>query len=71
MNVLAKQTALSIGDFHLTIIKEELLIILLGLIIGSVSFAGSMIAWGKLNGKIKDLAFRGQHVTNVLLLLIS
>jgi NAD(P) transhydrogenase subunit beta len=28
-------------------------IILLGLIIGSVSFAGSMIAWGKLNGNIK------------------
>jgi NAD(P) transhydrogenase subunit beta len=45
----------------------QLLIILLGLIIGSVSFAGSIIAWGKLNGKIKDFAFPGQHIVNLLL----
>ena len=38
--------------------KGMLLIIVLGLIIGSISFAGSMIAWGKLNGKIKDYADR-------------
>lgn len=49
----------------------ELIIIFAGLVIGSVSFAGSMIAYGKLNGKIKDRTFRGQHlVNNVLLLLI-
>ncbi|HET7897378.1 MAG TPA: NAD(P)(+) transhydrogenase (Re/Si-specific) subunit beta, partial [Flavisolibacter sp.] len=47
-----------------------LLVILLGLIIGSVSFAGSIIAWGKLNGKIKDYAFRGQHLTNLLVLAV-
>lgn len=46
----------------------ELLIIFAGLIIGSVSFAGSMIAWGKLNGKIKDFAFNGQHIVNLILL---
>lgn len=46
------------------------LIILLGLIIGSVSFAGSMIAWGKLNGKVKDFSFSGQHIFNILLLLV-
>jgi len=46
----------------------KLLIILLGLVIGSVSFAGSMIAWGKLNGKIKDFAFKGQHIVNLLIL---
>lgn len=46
------------------------LIICLGLIIGSVSFAGSMIAWGKLNGKVKDFAFKGQHILNILLLLV-
>jgi len=45
-----------------------LLIILLGLIIGSVSFAGSMIAWGKLNGTIKDFSFNGQHIVNLLIL---
>lgn len=47
-----------------------LLIILLGLIIGSVSFAGSMIAWGKLNGKVKDFSFKGQHIFNIVLLLV-
>jgi NAD(P) transhydrogenase subunit beta len=47
-----------------------LLIILLGLIIGSISFAGSVIAWGKLNGSIKDFSFRGQHIFNLLLLAI-
>ena len=45
-------------------------IILLGLIIGSVSFAGSMIAWGKLNGNIKkDFAFSGQQFLNIAILL--
>ncbi|MEO6610624.1 MAG: NAD(P)(+) transhydrogenase (Re/Si-specific) subunit beta [Chitinophagaceae bacterium] len=47
-----------------------ILIILLGLIIGSVSFAGSMIAWGKLNGKVKDFSFKGQHIFNIVLLLV-
>jgi NAD(P) transhydrogenase subunit beta len=42
----------------------------LGLIIGSVSFAGSMIAWGKLNGRIKDYSFKGQHVFNLVLLFL-
>ena len=46
------------------------LIILLGLIIGSISFAGSMIAWGKLNGKVKDFSFNGQHIFNITLLLV-
>lgn len=45
-----------------------LLIIVVGLIIGSVSFAGSIIAWGKLNGSIKDFSFKGQHIFNLVLL---
>jgi H+-translocating NAD(P) transhydrogenase subunit beta len=48
--------------------KGHLLIIVVGLIIGSVSFAGSIIAWGKLNGKIKDFSFKGQHIFNLSLL---
>lgn len=44
------------------------LTIMLGMVIGSVSFAGSIIAWGKLNGKIKDFSFKGQHIVNLLLL---
>ena len=51
--------------------QTKLLIILLGLIIGGVSFAGSMIAWGKLNGKIKDFSFKGQHIFNLLVLLAN
>lgn len=47
-----------------------LTIICTGLIIGSVSFAGSVIAWGKLNGKIKDISFKGQHLFNIVLLLV-
>ncbi|KYP15104.1 NAD(P)(+) transhydrogenase (Re/Si-specific) subunit beta, partial [Flavihumibacter sp. CACIAM 22H1] len=45
-------------------------VILAGLIIGSVSFSGSVIAWGKLNGKIKDFSFRGQHLVNIVLFLV-
>jgi H+-translocating NAD(P) transhydrogenase subunit beta len=45
-----------------------LITIFLGLIIGSISFAGSMIAWGKLNGKIKDWSFKGQHIVNLVVL---
>ncbi len=63
-----------IPGWHIVIVPEgfmgRLLIILLGLIIGSVSFAGSMIAWGKLNGKIKDFSFTGQHIFNLALLAI-
>jgi proton-translocating NAD(P)+ transhydrogenase subunit beta len=57
-------SALINGD-NLTL---HVLIILAGLIIGSVSFTGSMIAFGKLNGKIKDWAFSGQHIANLSLL---
>ena len=46
-----------------------LAIILLGLIIGTVSFAGSMVAWGKLDGRLKDFSFPGQHIINMLILL--
>lgn len=44
-----------------------LLIIFAGLIIGTISFAGSMVAWGKLNGSIKDFSFKGQHIINLLI----
>src|SRR5258708_5041968 len=55
------------NTFSIQLPAGELIIIMAGLIIGSVSFAGSMIAWGKLNGKIKDFAFRGQHIINLIL----
>ncbi|ULQ53100.1 NAD(P)(+) transhydrogenase (Re/Si-specific) subunit beta [Flavihumibacter fluvii] len=48
----------------------EMLIILAGLVIGAVSFSGSVIAWGKLNGKIRDYSFKGQHLFNIGVLLV-
>ncbi len=47
--------------------RGTLLIIFAGLIIGTISFAGSMVAWGKLNGSIKDFSFHGQHILNLLI----
>ena len=55
-----------LGDF---VPFGHYLTIIAGAIIGSVSFAGSMIAWGKLSGKVKDFAFRGQHIVNLVMLI--
>ncbi|MEE8464032.1 MAG: NAD(P)(+) transhydrogenase (Re/Si-specific) subunit beta, partial [Gammaproteobacteria bacterium] len=42
----------------------------LGALIGSVSFSGSLIAFGKLQGLIrKPLRFKGQQIVNLLILL--
>lgn len=57
-------------DFFSNLSGGMLLIILSGLIIGSISFAGSIIAWGKLNGKIKDFTFSGQTYINLIFLAI-
>lgn len=53
-------------------IGSTVLIIILGLIIGSVSFSGSMVAWGKLNGRVRDISFKNQNFINlgVLFLII-
>jgi NAD(P) transhydrogenase subunit beta len=53
---------------YISAIRPTVMIILTGLIIGAVSFAGSMVAWGKLNGKVKDLSFTGQNILNLLVL---
>src|SRR5882757_6936704 len=64
-NHLAQSYELALGGD--SDIRITLLIIFAGLIIGSVSFAGSMIAWGKLNGKVKDFSFPGQHIINLII----
>jgi NAD(P) transhydrogenase subunit beta len=46
----------------------KLLIIALGALIGTVSFVGSIIAWGKLNGRIKDRRIPGAQIINFALL---
>ena len=44
-----------------------MIVIALGMLIGTVSFAGSMIAWGKLNGRIKDRTIPGGQVINFII----
>ncbi|MGB5031484.1 MAG: NAD(P)(+) transhydrogenase (Re/Si-specific) subunit beta, partial [Saprospiraceae bacterium] len=48
---------------------NHMLIILAGLIIGSVSFSGSVVAYGKLEGKIDDFNIKGQQFLNVGLVM--
>jgi NAD(P) transhydrogenase subunit beta len=48
----------------------HMLVIIIGMIIGSVSFAGSIIAWGKLSGNVKDKSLGMQQVINIGLLLV-
>jgi H+-translocating NAD(P) transhydrogenase subunit beta len=48
----------------------HVLAILLGLFIGTVSFAGSMIAFGKLDGRIGDIRVKWLKYVNVALLLV-
>jgi NAD(P) transhydrogenase subunit beta len=45
--------------------------IILSVLIGGVTFTGSMVAWLKLNGKISGspITFKGQHAFNLVLLL--
>ena len=64
------EESFDMANFELPLQTGTLVTIFLGLIIGSVSFAGSMIAWGKLNGKVKDKAFKGQHIVNLVILAL-
>ena len=48
----------------------QLVVTLLGALIGSISLSGSLIAWAKLQGVIKKpLRIRGQQYFNILVLL--
>jgi proton-translocating NAD(P)+ transhydrogenase subunit beta len=50
----------------------HLAVTLVGAVIGSVSFSGSLIAWAKLDGRInKPWRMKGQHIYNALVLLIT
>lgn len=53
------------GDIHLSSLIE----MSLGVAIGAITFTGSIIAWGKLQGVIsgKPLSFKGQHIFNAAL----
>jgi len=70
METLASTQGFENGLFSVSAIAGRLLTIYAGALIGSVSFAGSVVAWGKLNGKIKDYSFQGQHILNLGLLAV-
>jgi H+-translocating NAD(P) transhydrogenase subunit beta len=48
----------------------EVLAILLGLMIGTVSWAGSMIAFGKLDGRIGDMRIKAMRYVNLTILFV-
>jgi NAD(P) transhydrogenase subunit beta len=70
-NHISRELAVNNSNEFVSSVQPTVLIIVVGLIIGSVSFAGSMIAWGKLNGRVKDFSFPGQNILNLVLLAIA
>ena len=55
----------------LPVTSGTLIILFSGIILGGITFSGSMIAWGKLSGTVKDFTFKGQHLVNIALLIIA
>ena len=49
----------------------SVLVTLLGLIIGAIAFSGSMIAYGKLDGKVSDIRSGAMKYINILLLIVT
>ena len=49
----------------------HLIEVFIGVFIGAITFTGSIIAWGKLDGKIMSnpLLYPGRHIVNVVLLI--
>lgn len=77
-NGLGGATAVVLGMVELehyytgsTMDGGQLVVTLLALIIGGVSFTGSMLAYLKLDGKVKDkhVTFNGHSILNIILLL--
>jgi len=47
----------------------DFILVFLGLVIGGIAFSGSLVAYGKLQGKIKDYILPAQQIVNVLVLI--
>ncbi|HEX8515870.1 MAG TPA: Re/Si-specific NAD(P)(+) transhydrogenase subunit beta [Bacteroidia bacterium] len=56
------------GAAHIIHLTE----VYIGIFIGAITFTGSIIAWGKLEGKVrsKALLYPGRHAVNIILLII-
>lgn len=68
MGLLAGGQMVTILSGNQTIAGGLLLILLIEVVIGTVSFTGSMIAWAKLDGHFKHTVFKGQKVINFIVL---
>lgn len=57
------------GAAHIIHLTE----VFIGIFIGAITFTGSIIAWGKLEGKVrsKALLYPGRHAVNIVLLITS
>lgn len=66
---LDPETQKLVGAAHTIHLTE----VFIGVFIGAITFTGSIVAWGKLEGKIrsKALMYPGRHAVNVVLLLAS
>ncbi|MFT4667759.1 MAG: NAD(P) transhydrogenase subunit beta, partial [Gammaproteobacteria bacterium] len=58
-------------EFTVTDHTIHLVEIFIGVFIGAITFTGSIVAWGKLEGRIrsKPLAYTGRHLVNILLMI--
>jgi NAD(P) transhydrogenase subunit beta len=65
---LDPNTQAMVGTEHTIHLAE----VFIGVFIGGITFTGSIIAWGKLEGKIrsKPLIYKGRHAVNIILVLI-
>ncbi|MCO6495038.1 MAG: Re/Si-specific NAD(P)(+) transhydrogenase subunit beta [Bacteroidetes bacterium] len=61
------------GSYHDGADTVHLIEVFVGVFIGAITFTGSIIAWGKLDGKIrsKPLLYPGRHAVNIMLVIIS
>lgn len=67
---LSEFPLLAHGAASASMFSGEVLDILIGLVIGSVSFSGSMIAFGKLNGNVGDLRIKWLRYLNIGFLIL-
>jgi len=61
------------ASLHGSELTIHLVEVFIGIFIGAITFTGSIIAWGKLDGKImsKPLAYKGRHLVNIILVIIT
>ncbi|NJK86227.1 MAG: NAD(P)(+) transhydrogenase (Re/Si-specific) subunit beta [Bacteroidales bacterium] len=51
-------------------LNNQVLVTLLGVVVGNITFSGSMIAYGKLDGKVKDIFSPVMRYVNLFFLLL-